>query len=161
MATYLDNLGNNQFIVVRDINHPRQELLISADDLVPAPVDNFTVFEAIMSQTLTNAPIYKDLYGNTVVTPIRDTIGGVWTYYDEGKYRYTKTDAFVNWTKVSVTISANTGRQGASVYVQAQLINDNVLELQVGTLSQFASPSLASLADGKLVRQHIIITCYN
>jgi hypothetical protein len=85
MATYLDNLGENQFVVVRDINHPRQELLIDANSLSNDSV-TYKKYVALLTQSGTDAP--------TAIV-LENTIGDiVWTYYSTGEYLGTLANAF-------------------------------------------------------------------
>jgi hypothetical protein len=86
MATYLDSLGDNQFVVVRDINHPRQELLIDANSLNNDSV-TYKVYTALLTQSGIDAP--------TAVV-LENTIGDiVWTYHSIGVYFATLTNAFI------------------------------------------------------------------
>lgn len=78
MATYLDSLGENQFLVVKDINHPRQDLLISAP---------YKKYVALLTQSGIDAP--------TAIV-LENTIGDiVWTYNSVGVYFGTLTNAFI------------------------------------------------------------------
>jgi hypothetical protein len=86
MATYLDNLGDNQFVVVRDINHPRQELLIDANSLNNDSV-TYKVYTALLTQSGIDAP--------TAIV-LENTIGDiVWTYDSVGVYFGQLTNAFI------------------------------------------------------------------
>jgi hypothetical protein len=85
MATYLDSLGDNQFVVVRDINHPRQELLIDANSLNNDSV-TYKVYTALLSQAGIDAP--------TAIV-LENTIGDiVWSYSSTGEYNGTLVNAF-------------------------------------------------------------------
>lgn len=72
MATYLDSLGENQFLVVRDINHPRQDLLISAP---------YKKYVAILTQSGTNPPTVDYVLENTFENPV------IFYYDNVGFYR--------------------------------------------------------------------------
>lgn len=120
MATYLDSLGENQFVVVRDINHPRQELLISAP---------YKKYVALLTQSGTDAP---------VATVLENTLGGdiFWSYDSLGSYigtisnysfDYTKTVYFVGYNQDNVgnpTPIISVGI-GSSIYIYTTIIQND------------------------------------
>jgi hypothetical protein len=87
MATQLDSLGENQFLAVRDINHPRQDLIIDANNLVP-----YKVYTALLTQSGKGNP--------PTAIVLENTIGDiVWSYDKAGLYIATLNGAFPNEDK--------------------------------------------------------------
>lgn len=86
MSTQLNSLGENQFLAVKDINHPRQDLIIDSDNLVP-----YKVYTVLLTQKKNNPPTAIVLENN---------IGNiVWTKDSEGVYRGTLKGAFPDANK--------------------------------------------------------------
>ena len=117
-------------------------------------------YTALLTQSGTNAPTVRNIDDNAS-TPYEDQIGGVWSYHDVGQYRYTKNKMFADADKIDIIISENKANQGADVYIQPLIIDANTLQFEVGTLSQFASPSIKTAANGNLYLQRIEIRVYN
>lgn len=118
MATYLDNLGENQFVVVRDINHPRQELLISAP---------YKKYVALLTQSGTDAP---------VATVLENTIGNiVWAREDSSNSSANLSLGFPNELKTFILVSST------NVFYPAYWVNDSQIVVQYvndGDLYNFA-----------------------
>lgn len=85
--------------------------------------------DAIISQTGQNAPVYVDI-NNSASVPFVDTIGGVWSYANQGMFNYTKVGAFANASKVNVKVYDNRFNQGQSVLVGALIISNDVIQFQ-------------------------------
>lgn len=118
-------------------------------------------YRAILSQTGTSAPAADDLGGSGSNTAFIDTIGGVWSYNTTGSYYYTKASLFSNSKKVEVIFGENSVNMSPVVKCIMTVIDSNVLELRVGTLSAFTNPTTYTLGNSLLYVQPIIIRVYN
>jgi hydroxymethylpyrimidine/phosphomethylpyrimidine kinase len=116
-------------------------------------------YSAVLRQTSTNAPTVRNI-DDSASTPYEDQIGGVWSYFDVGQYRYTKAGMFANADKVDVIISENKVNQGADVYIQPVIIDANTLQFEIGTLNAF-NGVIKTPTNAKLYLQRIEIRVYN
>ena len=135
MATYLDNLGENQFVVVRDINHPRQELLIDSNSLTP-----YKKYVALLTQSGTDAP--------TAIV-LENTIGDiVWTYSSLGEYLGILTNAFTE----------------DKTFLFAYILPTSVIKIERNNVNQInvgTTDNLGAKTNGLLNNTSIEIRVYN
>jgi hypothetical protein len=157
MATHLDSLGENQFVVVKDINHPRQELLIDANNLNNDSVP-YKSYVALLTQTGTNAP---------VATVLENTLGGtpVWSYSDTGLYLLTLTGAWVT-NKTVIIPPANSNNVGGTIlptHIQVFGVNrNNANVIQLTTGKQEIATGIITATNGYLYSPNMIeIRVYN
>jgi hypothetical protein len=164
------NDASNSIVNYRDEDDPNNifytvdEDLAAITALIPSagsPAASFTEYRAMLTQSGTNAPVADDIDGGATDVPFIDTIGGVWSYFNDGRYRYTKAGAFADVTKVEYILGINNYNQGADIAAAIYKIDANTIELQVARLDAFLSPSLANLENGVLYNQPIVIRVYN
>jgi hypothetical protein len=146
MATQLDSLGENQFLAVRDINHPRQDLIIDANSLAP-----YKVYIALLSQSgKGNAPTAKIL---------ENTIGNiVWIATSPGVYRATLVGAFPNLDKF-FTLNYKSMVE-AQKFIAVEWKNSDSFEVRTSVVGY--SPSIAYTPEDSLLSNYPIeIRVYN
>jgi hypothetical protein len=150
MATQLDSLGENQFLAVRDINHPRQDLIIDANNLNNDPVP-YKLYVALLSQSgKVNPPTTKIL---------ENTIGNiVWTRESPGVYRATLVGAFPNEDKF-FTLNYKSMIE-AQKFIAVQWNNSDSFEVRTSVVGY--SPSIAYTPEDSLLSNYPIeIRVYN
>lgn len=145
MATQLDSLGENQFLAVRDVNHPRQDLIIDANNLTP-----YKVYAALLSQSKNNPPtaiILENSIGNIV-----------WTYNSAGVYRATLVGAFPDLYKF-FTLNYKIMIE-AKKFIAVKWLNSNSFEVSTYVVSY--SPSIAYTPENSILDSYPIeIRVYN
>lgn len=141
MSTQLNSLGENQFLAVKDINHPRQDLIIDAANLNnnSAP---YKVYTALLTQKKNNPP--------TAII-LENTIGDiVWTRNSKGEYVGTLNGAFTT-NKVICFAGVNNGKLSS-----VQLIPTSVNEINLKTINLYSN-----FEDDLLSNTSIEIRVYN
>jgi hypothetical protein len=150
MATQLDSLGENQFLAVRDINHPRQDLIIDANNLNNDPVP-YKLYVALLSQSgKGNAPTAKIL---------ENTIGNiVWIATSPGVYRATLVGAFPNLDKF-FTLNYKSMVE-AQKFIAVEWKNSDSFEVRTSVVGY--SPSIAYTPEDSMLSNYPIeIRVYN
>lgn len=150
MATQLDSLGENQFLAVRDVNHPRQDLIIDANNLNNNPIP-YKVYAALLSQPSKRNP--------PTAIILENTIGDiVWTYSSAGVYRATLVGAFPDANKF-FTLNYKIMIE-AQKYIAVKWLNSNSFEVRTSVVSY--SPSIAYTPEDSILDSYPIeIRVYN
>jgi hypothetical protein len=131
----------------------------SVIDLEGAPVIIKEEYKAILTQAGVAEPQEANLAGGAGSAFV-NTLGGAWTYQGVGAYRFTAVGKFADASKVNVEFSANQVNMGADIACQASIIDNDTIEIIVGTIATFASPAGFVQADDKLWIQPITIEAY-
>ena len=146
MSTQLDSLGENQFLAVRDVNHPRQDLIIDANNLAL-----YKVYAALLTQSgKGNAPTAKIL---------ENTIGNiVWIATSPGVYRATLVGAFPNLDNF-FTLNYKSMVE-AQKFIAVEWKNSDSFEVRTSVVGY--SPSIAYTPEDSMLSNYPIeIRVYN
>lgn len=150
MATQLDSLGENQFLAVRDINHPRQDLIIDANNLNNDPVP-YKLYVALLNQAGKRNP--------PTAIILENTIGNiVWAYDNDGVYRATLVGAFPNEDKFFTLNHKN--MVDAQKFIAIKWNNSDSFEVSTSVVGY--SPSIAYTPEDSMMSNYPIeIRVYN
>lgn len=149
IANVLDGVDPTDAVNVRQLNERE------------ASIVNYREYRAMITQSGTNPPYADTLTGAGPVDPFVDTIEGAWSYNVQGKYYYTKIGAFSDTSKVEIFLGSNTFIQGTNILVNAFIVDDDKIELQVFDAATFGAMPVGAYDDGKIFAQPISIRIYN
>lgn len=157
----------NKFMVgafIKDVKHffeKINEIIDWINNVGSTAVPNYKVYDAMLKQSGTNAPVEVNIDGTVTNTPFKDDINGVWTYSDVGLYNYVKLGAFPDANKVQYFLSNNDINQGSDLGIVLYRLDENTLQLRVGVISGYTSPAAIAEANSRLFAQPIKIIVYN